>query len=125
MWANGPSDLLVNVFYNPGDEGAKFDYGYRGAPSIIELGFDASESPHRFAIEWDPGAIRWLVDGQLIHERFNWNPTPIPELPMTLHVNIWPSRSRELAGRLAHRRLPATAVVSSIAVEANVRTHQS
>jgi GR25 family glycosyltransferase involved in LPS biosynthesis len=120
-----PEHLLVNVFYNPGDEGAKFDYGYRGAPSIIELGFDASESPHRFAIEWDPGAIRWLVDGQLIHERVNWNPTPIPRLPMTLHVNTWPSRSRELAGRLAHRRLPATAVVSSIAVEANGRTRQS
>jgi len=110
--------LLVNVFYNPGDEGAKFDYGYRGAPSMIELGFDASESPHRFAIEWGPGAIRWLVDDQLIHERVNWDPTPIPRLPMTLHVNTWPSRSRELAGRLADGRLPATAVVSSIAVEA-------
>ena len=112
--------LLVNVFYNPGDEGAKFDYGYRGAPSIIELGSDTSKSPHRFAIEWGPGVIRWLVDDQLIHERVNWNPTPIPRLPMRLHVNTWPSRSRELAGRLAHRRLPATAVVSSIAVRAIV-----
>jgi len=114
-----PSDrILVNVFYNPGDEGAKFDYGFRGAPSIIELGFDASESTHRFAIEWGPVAIRWLVDDRLIHERVGWDPTPIPRLPMTLHVNIWPSRSRELAGRLARRRLPATAVVRSIAVEA-------
>jgi hypothetical protein len=112
--------LLVNVFYNPGDEGAKFDYGYRGAPSIIELGFDASESPHRFAIEWGPGEIGWLVDDRLVHKRVNWDPTPIPRLPMTLHVNIWPSRSRELAGRLARRRLPAIAVVKSIAVEAIV-----
>jgi hypothetical protein len=115
-----PDRLLVNVFYNPGDEGATFDYGYRGSPSIIALGFDASESPHRFAIEWNPGSIRWLVDDQLIHERVNWNPTPIPRLPMTLHVNTWPSRSRELAGRLADRRLPTSAVVSSIAVEAIV-----
>ncbi len=23
--------LLVNVYYNPGSEGARFDYGYRGA----------------------------------------------------------------------------------------------
>src|SRR5207342_2461020 len=53
--------LLVNVFYNPGDEGARFDYGYRGAPSLIELGFDASEAAHRFAIEWDPHELRWLV----------------------------------------------------------------
>lgn len=114
-WSNR---LLVNVFYNPGDEGVRFDYGYRGAPSIIELGFDASESAHRFAIEWDPGEIRWLVDDRLIHRRVNWDPTPIPQLPMTLHVNTWPSGSRELAGRLAPRQLPATVVVRSIAIEA-------
>jgi len=112
--------LLVNVFYNPGTDGAKFDYGYRGAPSIIALGFDASDSPHRFAIEWGPGELRWFVDGRLIHERAHWDPTPIPQLPMTLHVNTWPSRSRELAGRLARRRLPAIAVVRGIAVEANM-----
>jgi GR25 family glycosyltransferase involved in LPS biosynthesis len=113
-----PDRLLVNVFYNPGTEGARFDYGYRGTPAIIDLGFDASERPHRFAIEWGPDELRWFVDGRLVHERVNWDPTPIPRLPMSLHVNIWPSRSRELAGRLAKRRLPATAVVSSIEVEA-------
>lgn len=112
--------LLVNVFYNPGGEGASFDYGYRGSPSWIKLGFDASESVHRYAIEWGPGQIRWLVDEQLVHERANWDPTPIPQLPMTLHVNTWPSRSRELAGRLAGRRLPASAVARSIAVEASL-----
>jgi hypothetical protein len=112
--------LLVNVFYNPGGEGTSFDYGYRGSPSCIELGFDASESAHRYAIEWGPGQIRWLVDEHLVHERANWDPTPIPQLPMTLHVNTWPSRSRELAGRLAGRRLPATAVVRSIAVAASL-----
>ena len=112
--------LLVNVFYNPGDEGARFDYGYRGAPTSIALGFDASKSAHRFAIEWDPREIRWLVDGRPIHRRVNWDPTPIPRLPMTLHVNTWPSRSRELAGRLPQRGLPATAVVRSIVVEATL-----
>ena len=112
--------LLVNVFYNPGGEGASFDYGYRGAPSVIELGFDASASVHRYAIEWGPDRMQWLVDDQLVHERVNWDPTPIPQLPMTLHVNTWPSRSRELAGRLADRRLPATAVVRAISVEATL-----
>lgn len=112
--------LLTNVFYNPGGKGARFDYGYRGAPCAFDLGFDASESAHRFAIEWGPHEIRWFVDDELIHERVNWDPTPIPQLPMTLHVNLWPPRSRELAGRLAWRRLPATAVLSSIALEASV-----
>ena len=115
---NRPDRLLVNVFYNPGGEGAKFDYGYRGTPAAIPLGFDASKAPHRFAIEWEPSEIRWFVDGELVHRRASWNPTPIPHLPMTLHVNTWPTRSRELAGRLAFRALPASATVRSIAIDA-------
>ena len=51
---NQPDKLLVNVFYNPGSDGAKFDYGYRGTPAIIKLGFDASKALHQFTIEWDP-----------------------------------------------------------------------
>jgi GR25 family glycosyltransferase involved in LPS biosynthesis len=116
-----PDRLLVNVFYNPGGEGANYDYGYRGAASYIDLGFDASEACHRFAIEWGPGEIRWFVDNRLVHRRVDWEPTPIPHLPMALHVNAWPSRSKELAGRLVSRRLPTTIVVRSIDLEANLR----
>ena len=115
---NRPTRVLVNVFYNPGTEGAKFDYGYRGTPAAISLGFDASKAAHSFAIEWDPCEIRWFVDGELLHRRAAWNPTPIPHLPMTLHVNTWPTRSRELAGRLSLRALPASAIVRSIAIDA-------
>ena len=120
---NQPDRLLVNVFYNPGDDGAKFDYGYRGAPSQIDLGFDASKSAHLFSIEWGPCEIRWMVDGKLVHRRFNWDPTPIPQLPMSLHVNTWPSRSKELAGRLNRRRLPATTIVRLIAMDATQITN--
>ncbi len=115
---NRPDRLLVNVFYNPGSEGSKFDYGYRGTPVSIPLGFDVSKALHRFAIEWDPCEIRWFVDDELVHRRATWDPTPIPNLPMTLHVNTWPTRSRELAGRLALRALPASAIVRRIAVDA-------
>lgn len=121
---NRPEYLLVNVFYNPGTEGAKFDYGYRGTPKIIKLGFDASEAFHRYAIEWDPCEIRWLVDGKLVHTRLIWDPTPIPHLPMTLHVNSWPTASRELAGRLIRRALPASALVRRVAVDAH-ESHNS
>lgn len=113
---NRPDQLLVNVFYNPGTDGAKFDYGYRGTPAIIDLGFDASEASHQFTIEWEPCEIRWLVDDELVHRRTNWNPTPIPHLGMKLHANTWPTRSRALAGRLAPRKLPATSVVRRITV---------
>ena len=116
---NRSDRLLVNVFYNPGGEGAKFDYGYRGAASYINLGFDASESYHGYAIEWWPCEIRWFVDNRLVHRRFDWEPTPVPHLPMALHVNAWPSRSKELAGRLVSRRLPTTTFIRSITLEAN------
>jgi GR25 family glycosyltransferase involved in LPS biosynthesis len=113
---NMPNRLLVNVFYNPGDEGAQFNYGYRGAPSHIDLGFDASKGMHRYVIEWSPSEIRWSVDSRLVHRRFLWDPTPIPHLPMKLHVNTWPSRSTQLAGRLDPHRLPAVTHVQSIRV---------
>jgi beta-glucanase (GH16 family) len=115
---NRPNRVLVNVFYNPGTEGAHFDYGYRGTPAFIPLGFNASKALHRFAIEWDPCEIRWFVDGELVHRRVTWDPTPIPHLPMALHVNTWPTRSRKLAGRLVLRALPASSSVRRIAVDA-------
>jgi GR25 family glycosyltransferase involved in LPS biosynthesis len=115
---NRPSQLLVNVFYNPGTDGSKFDYGYRGSPAVIDLGFDASKTAHHFAIEWDPCEIRWFVDHELVHRRASWDPTPIPHLPMKLHVNTWPTSSRTLAGRLALSSLPASATVRHVAVDA-------
>lgn len=116
---NRPDQLLANVFFNPGCDGAKFDYGYRGTPFAIDLGFDASEAFHTYAIEWAPDEIRWLVDDRLVHRRVLWDPTPIPDLPMTLHVNTWPTRSEELAGTLVRESLPAVAAVRRIAVDAN------
>jgi hypothetical protein len=117
---NRPSKMLVNVFYNPGSEGVRYDYGYRGTPAVIELGFDASKERHTFAIEWDACEIRWFVDQNLVHRRTSWAPTPIPHLPMTLHVNSWPTGSRELAGRLSRRSLPAAAIVHRIAIDASL-----
>ncbi|HWL08269.1 MAG TPA: family 16 glycosylhydrolase [Planctomicrobium sp.] len=116
---NRPSRLIVNVFYNPGGLGANFNYGYRGAPSYIDLGFDASESPHHFAIEWSSTEIRWLVDDKLVHRRAVWDPTPIPHLPLTLHVNSWLTRSTELAGRVNNKQLPSITVVESIGLVAD------
>jgi hypothetical protein len=49
-----------------------------------------------------------------VHERFNWEPTPIPHLPMKFYVNLWPPRSVELAGRLLDRELPTSSAISAI-----------
>ncbi len=115
---NRPSHMLVNVFFNPGGDGDRFDYGYRGTPVEVPLGFDASRSFHRYAIEWTPTELRWLVDDRVLHRRGVWDPTPIPQLPMGLHLNTWPTRSRELAGRLRSTDLPIQTEVTSIRAQA-------
>ena len=109
--------LLVNVYYNPGDEGTKLEYGYRGTPALIDLGFDASSEFHRYEIEWCSDSICWRVDGRLVHERVMWEPTPIPHLPMQFNVNLWHSRSKELAGRLAASKLPAQSYIRYIGIQ--------
>lgn len=109
-----PRQLLTNVYYNPGADGARFDYGYRGTPILIDLDFDASKDFHSYAIEWSPTHLRWYVDGRLVHQRATWAPTPIPHLPMRFHVNLWASRSRELAGRIQRRSLPTSCGLMSV-----------
>jgi GR25 family glycosyltransferase involved in LPS biosynthesis len=113
--------MLVNVYYNPGPEGTKLEYGFRGTPTLIDLGFDASSSFHSYEIEWEPDRIRWKVDGSLVYERSLWEPTPIPDQPLQLNINLWHSRSKELAGRLQRRQLPARADLRSIDIIAAPR----
>lgn len=108
--------MLVNVFFNPGDEGAALSFGYRGSPCHINLGFDATLDFHLYAIDWRPGRIVWSVDGRIVHERVSWDPTPVPHLPMRVHSNLWAPRSEELAGRIDEHALPATATFRNVSV---------
>lgn len=113
-----PRRMLANVYFNPGDDGSAMSFGYRGSPCWIDLGFDASADFHRYAVDWRPGRVAWLVDGCVVHERVGWDPTPIPHLGMRVHANLWAPRSKDLAGRVDERRLPATAVFRSLSVRA-------
>lgn len=116
--------MLVNVYYNPGTIGSRMQFGYRGAPSLIDLGFDAADDFHLYEIEWRPSMIRWLVDGRIVHERGVWDPTPIPNRPLEFNINLWPSRSTELAGRLDPRQLPARSHIRAARIVA-VEVHHT
>ena len=111
-----PGQILVNVFFNPGDAGTSMGYGYRGSPYRVDLGFDATADFHRYGIDWRRDRIAWLVDGEVVHERVSWDPTPIPHLAMRLHANLWAPRSGELAGRIDERTLPASAAFRNLLV---------
>ena len=111
-----PTKMLTNVYYNPGSEGTKFDYGYRGTPISIDLGFDASQEFHEYSIVWTETSIVWLVDGQLVHKRAVWQPTPIPDLEMQFYLNCWPSNSIEFAGELKAANLPVSCSIKEVSV---------
>lgn len=112
-----PTKMLTNVFYNPGVDGTKYDYGFRGTPILIDLGFDASEDFHDYTIVWTQESIRFVVDGQLVHERVCWEPTPIPNLGMHFYVNCWPSNSTEFAGVFQNSGLPVSCLIDEIHVQ--------
>lgn len=113
---NDPQRMLINVYFNPGDDGARMGFGYRGTPCCIPLGFDASLDYHKYAIDWRPGRITWWVDGRLVHERVGWDPTPVPYLPMRLNGNLWAPRSEELAGQIEEDALPSGASFRNVSV---------
>lgn len=108
--------VLTNVYFNPGMAGTGCNYGNRGSPTLVDLGFDAAKDYHAYAIEWEPEEIRWFVDDKLIHVRRVWEPTPVPNLPMQLHCSLWPPRSTELAGEINDAALPAASEVREITV---------
>ena len=108
--------MLVNVYFNPGPVGARMEYGYRGTPMLVDLGFDSAADFHRYEIEWYPDVIRWKVDGEVVHERAQWSPTPIPDRPLEFNVNLWHSRSEALAGQIDSTQLPAAVQIRSLSV---------
>lgn len=113
---NDPRRMLINVYFNPGDDGAAMGFGYRGTPCYIDLEFDSTSDFHLYAIDWHPGRVTWSVDGMIVHERVGWDPTPLPHLPMRLHANLWAPGSEKLAGRVNKANLPSTAIFRNISV---------
>lgn len=116
LTGDDPHRMLVNVYFNPGDDGAAMAYGYRGSPCYVELGFDSTKDFHLYTIDWRPNCISWSVDGRIVHQRVSWDPTPIPHLPMSLHANLWTSRSEDVAGRIDESSLPSSATFRNMSI---------
>jgi GR25 family glycosyltransferase involved in LPS biosynthesis len=114
FFGKNTTKMMANVYYNPGEEGTKANDGVHGTPVVLDLGFDAADAYHRYAIEWDPEEIRWFVDDELIHVRRAPLPAPIPDLPMKCYFNTWaPTTMKHLAGDLNDSQLPVKSYVRS------------
>ena len=57
---------------------------------------------------------RFVVDGLLVHERSHWTPTPIPDQPMEVNVNVWSSESVRFAGTFDDSVLPSRVDVTRL-----------
>lgn len=98
-----PRKIQFNVYFNEGD-GTQSDT--KGDSIQFPLDFDASAEFHDYAIEWEPGKIRWYIDGKEIYNRAS---NKIPNMPMTLRLNHWLtcSDASDWAGVFEPKKMPA------------------
>jgi beta-glucanase (GH16 family) len=66
-----------------------FTAGVGGHEAVIDLGFDASAGFHTYAFEWTATAIRWYVDGRLVHTE-DGSRGALPTTPGKIMANLWP-----------------------------------
>lgn len=67
----------------------QFNYytnGTGGHEYIYKLGFDASQSFHKYAFEWQKDYIAWFVDSKEVYRATN----NIPTTPGKIMMNLWP-----------------------------------
>lgn len=71
---------------------AQFTLFADGEPrsATVDLGFDAAEGFHTYAIEWTTDAVRWFVDGRLEHVDTAAD-GELPSTPGRIYANIWAS----------------------------------
>jgi endo-1,3-1,4-beta-glycanase ExoK len=88
----------------------------------VQLPFDSAAGLHHYAFDWQPGRIRWYIDGVQMHEATGEG-LPLPNEPQKLMVNLWATdKSRDWAGPFDPRRIPAQMKVGCIAYSASRET---
>lgn len=104
--ASGEIDIVELVGHEPDRVHGTLHYGgewpdntYSGAPYVLASGTFADRF-HTFALEWEPGEIRWYVDGNHYQTQTEWSssraPYPAPfNQPFHLILNVavggnWP-----------------------------------
>jgi endo-1,3-1,4-beta-glycanase ExoK len=66
-----------------------FTNGVGGHETLINLGFDASAALHTYSIVWQPGSIKWYVDGTLVLTETGTRGA-LPTNPGKIMMNLWP-----------------------------------
>lgn len=98
----GEIDIMEVLGDNTATEHGTIHYGNPHKQSqgtyVLKDGTTFADDFHTFACEWEPGRIRWYVDGNLFHEESDWYsttegkgtiPYPAPfDLPFYVILNL-------------------------------------
>ncbi len=98
LYTGSPWDEIDIEFLGKDTTTVQFNYfvnGVGGHEKVVSLGFDASQSFHKYAIEYGNGYINWYVDGTW---KWGVNNTGLnapagaamPSHPMQIMANLWP-----------------------------------
>ncbi|MDP4181875.1 MAG: RICIN domain-containing protein [Bacillota bacterium] len=90
LYTGSPWDEIDIEFLGKNTNQVQFNYyvnGVGGHEKLIDLGFDASTSYHKYAIEYGNGYIKWYVDGV---QKYSVSGGTLPSHPMQIMVNLWP-----------------------------------
>ena len=83
-----PWDEIDIEFLGDDTTRVQFNYytsGKGGHEYIYYLGFDASESFHEYAFDWQPDSITWYVDGRPVYRATD----NIPSHAGNIMMNLW------------------------------------
>lgn len=96
---------------------ASLTYFYEGKPlsHVEKLNFDAAAALHHYAFDWQPGYIRWYIDGQLVHEATSAE-MPLPNEAQKIMMHLWGTeRSEDWAGTFDPSAVPVSMLIGCVA----------
>ncbi len=90
------------------DSSVQFTTHYPGpwsSTQIVPTGFNPHAEMHDYAFEWEPGVVRWFVDGELVYTQ---NASYVYGLmyPMRIMMNLWAADSPSWVGEFSPEVLP-------------------
>jgi len=84
----------IDIEMTGDDEGILFTTHYPGPwyyTDSLGMGFDPHAALHDYAIEWEPGIVRWFVDGQLANVQDHSFVAGL-QYPLRVIMNLWVSK---------------------------------
>lgn len=88
-----------------------FGAGKGGHEKIVDFGLDSSRETIDYAMEWSETALRWFVNGRLMHERRRAPGAPWPTIPSKVYFSLWNGTGANMEawlGRFAYPGRPLT-----------------